>query len=109
MLALRKQAGLTQVELAEAVGVTQGAITFWEWSEHPPRSKELPVLAQALGVEVPDLIASEEPERVLAKRSGPVGELQKVFEEVRKLPRRQQRKIIEIVSAMVEQHKRKSA
>jgi hypothetical protein len=43
------------------------------------------------------------------RASGPVGEVQKVFEEVKKLPRRQQRKVVEIVSALVAQYRRKAS
>jgi hypothetical protein len=35
--------------------------------------------------------------------------LQRTFEEVTKLPRKQQRKVIEMVQALVEQYKRKAS
>jgi hypothetical protein len=35
--------------------------------------------------------------------------VQRTFDEVRKLPRKQQRKIIETVQALVEQYKRKAS
>jgi len=108
LLSLRQKAGLTQVELAKAIGVQQTTIVLWEWSESPPRSKDLPGLAQALGVQVGDLIAGKST-APLASRSGPVGQVQRVFEEVRGLPRKQQRKILEMVIALLEQYKRRSA
>ncbi|MEL6189208.1 MAG: helix-turn-helix transcriptional regulator [Myxococcota bacterium] len=57
MLALRQRNGLTQVELAAAAGVLQTSIGAWEWSPTPPRSRDLSRLADALGVEVGDLVA----------------------------------------------------
>jgi transcriptional regulator with XRE-family HTH domain len=102
LLALRKAAGLTQDELADFLGVPQGNIAFWEWSHEPPRSNILPKMAAALGVRVEHLLA-EAKTLPLAQRAGPIGEVQKVFEQVRKLPRKQQRKVIEIVSALVAQ------
>lgn len=41
-----------------------------------------------------------------APTSGPVGEVQRAFELVRKLPRNQQRRIIETIRALVGQFKR---
>jgi len=107
LLSLRGKAGLTQTELAAAIGVPQANITFWEWSEKPPKSNLLPKMAGALGVRVQDLIYSEHV--AIVKRAGPVGEVQRVFESVRDLPRSQQRKIIDTVDALVEQYQRKKA
>jgi transcriptional regulator with XRE-family HTH domain len=108
LLALRQAAGLTQIDLAKFLGVPQPTIAFWEWSDKPPRSDVLPKLAKALHVPMEKLIvdASTKP---LADRPGPMGEVQKVFEEVRKLPRRQQRHVVEIVSAIVERYRRKAS
>lgn len=108
LLALRHQAGLTQVELAKAVDVPQATIALWEWSSSPPRSQALPAMANALGVSVADLIFHDDA-KIVAVRPGPVGEVQRVFEEVRRLPRKQQRKVLEMVTALVEQYKRKPA
>jgi transcriptional regulator with XRE-family HTH domain len=108
ILALRLSAGLTQIELAKALGLSQSTVAPWEWSKSPPRSDILPKMAKVLGVRVEDLIVQDEP-RTVANRPGPVGEVQRVFEEVRRLPRKQQRKILEMVTAVVEQYKRKAS
>ena len=110
LLALRETAGLTQTQLAEFVGVPQGTIAMWEWNDTPPRSTALPALAKALGVEIPDLLVVGSPAKKapIAKKPGPVSEVQKVFEEVRALPRHQQKKILETVTALVEQYKRRA-
>jgi transcriptional regulator with XRE-family HTH domain len=108
LLALRKTAGLTQAELADFLGVPQGNIAFWEWSVKPPRSDLLPQMAKALHVDVAELIVSDA-SGPLTKKPGPIGEVQRVFEEVRKLPRSQQRKIVETVEALVTQYRRKAS
>jgi len=108
LLALRKAAGLTQIELAKFLRVPHANIAFWEWSDKPPRSDVLPQMAKALGVHVEELLAPSS-DKTIAKHSGPVGEVQRAFELVRKLPRSQQRRIIETVHALVDQFKRKAS
>ena len=112
LLSFRRDAGLTQTELARLVGETQANVSFWERTDKPPRSDVLPKMAKALGISIEDLlgetVANARPQP-LASGPGPVGHVQKVFEEVRKLPRRQQLKVIEIVEALVDQFKRKAS
>jgi transcriptional regulator with XRE-family HTH domain len=108
LLELRKAAALTQIELARALGVPHANIAFWEWSEKPPRSDLLPNLAQALGVRIEELLLGAKADP-LAKLPGPVGEVQRTFEEVRGLPRKQQRKVLETVHALVNEYYRKAS
>jgi transcriptional regulator with XRE-family HTH domain len=103
LAAFRQAAGLTQIELAKLIGESQQNVAFWEQSEKPPRSDVLPKMAKVLGVRVEALLGEEIPR---FHRSGPVGRVQKIFEEVSKLPRRQQDRIAETVSALVAQYKR---
>lgn len=103
---LRRAAGLTQVELAKLLGETQQNITFWEHSDKPPRSEILPKLAKVLGVSVEQLLGISP---LADRRPGPVGKTQKAFEEVARLPRSQQDKIVEIVEALVDQFRRKAS
>jgi HTH-type transcriptional regulator/antitoxin MqsA len=48
--ALRKGAGLTQKELADAVGVDRTAIAHWEAGRRNPDGKRLDAYLEALGV-----------------------------------------------------------
>ncbi len=106
LLALRKAAGLTQIELARHLDVPHANIAFWEWSDKPPRSELLPAMAKALGTHVEDLLVLNGSRQ--RSRPGPVGELQRTFDDVRRLPRKQQRKIIETVRALVNEYARKA-
>jgi len=98
LLQFRLAAGLSQKELAELIGETQQNIAFWEQAEKPPRSDTLPKLAKALGVRVEDMLNIESP---TPKKSGPTGKLQTLFEKVSQLPRSQQEKLMEFITAFV--------
>lgn len=104
LAALRRAAGLTQAELAEAVGVPQTNIAFWEFSDKPPRSDVLPKLAAILGVTVEALLAPSSPPPASKKR-GPRGRLLKAFEAASSLPKRQQQLVEQFVSALVAQRR----
>lgn len=98
LVELRQAAGLTQVQLAEQLGVHHSNIAFWELSGTPPRGEILPKMAHALGVSVDELLGVA-PRK--AKKPAAKGRLQQVFEEVAKLPRRQQQKVIEMAEGFL--------
>lgn len=104
LAALRRSAGLTQAELADAVGVPHTNIAFWEFSDKPPRSDFLPKLAQALDVTVEVLLAPTAPPPPARKR-GPRGRLLRAFEAASSLPKRQQQLVEQFVSTLVAQRK----
>jgi len=103
LVALRINAGLTQVDLAQRVGVLQQTIAFWEQADKPPRSDILLKLADALDVNIQALL-TENGVVAVKKKGGPEGKLRKVFEEASNLPRSQQEKVAEFVSVFVKQY-----
>ena len=52
---LRKEKGMTQLELAEKMGVTDKAVSKWERDLSCPDINSLPNLAEILGVSVDHL------------------------------------------------------
>lgn len=52
----RKDKGMTQQALAQAVGLTQGAVAHWESGRREPSLAMLRKIAKALGVQVAELI-----------------------------------------------------
>ena len=56
---LRLNSQLNQVQLAAAMGVSQGVISNWESEVILPRTRDLPRLAQVLGCKIGDLFTEE--------------------------------------------------
>jgi hypothetical protein len=79
---------------------------IWEQSDKPPGSDAIPKLARALGVRVEDLFTEK---TSLPGPSGPVGKVRKLFDEVAKLPRRQQDKIVEFLAPIIEDFRRRAS
>ena len=97
----RQRAGLTQVELAKKLGVTQQVVAAWERRNVALRAEQIKTLAEALGTTADYLIGISANWK---GAKGPSGKVRHVFEQVSKLPRRQQQKVVEFVEAFV-QHK----
>ena len=57
---LRLKAGLTQVELAKKMSVTQSAVSLWESGEVKPLRKIHKKLAKVLGCTVEELLEEAE-------------------------------------------------
>jgi transcriptional regulator with XRE-family HTH domain len=98
---LRETAGLSVRELARQIGESHTNVIYWERSGQIPRSDVLAPMAKALGVTVHDLLGEPRPGRVVA----PGGKLGQIFEQVAKLPRRQQQKVIEMAEGFLALHK----
>ena len=67
---LRKQKGMTQLELAEKMGVTDKAVSKWERDLSFPDVSSIPKLAEILGVTVDELmkVKAESKEEPLKKK-----------------------------------------
>jgi transcriptional regulator with XRE-family HTH domain len=70
----RKAQGITQVQLAELLGVSQQTITAYEVGRRRIQVSSLPVIAQALGVAVEELLGQHTP--AAAGKRGPAPKLQ---------------------------------
>ena len=98
----REQAGISQAQLAERLGVTQPTVAYWERKAINLRSDVLTKIAHKLGVSTDEILGTKPPSRTQAAK--PAGKARSVFDAVSRLPRRQQEKIVEVVEAMVEKH-----
>lgn len=58
-LSCRKKAGLTQMEVAKALGVSDAAVCQWEKGETMPSSKRLPEIAKLYKCTVDKLLRED--------------------------------------------------
>lgn len=104
MAALRQRKGLTQIQLAARMNTTQKMIDYYERRSPNPTLEVMQKVAAALEISVVELLGEDAATVRAARKTGPTSKLQKVFEDVARLPRRQQEKIVEVVSALMTQY-----
>jgi len=63
LVALRKEKGLSQEELAEKIGVSRQAISKWENGESAPDTDNLISLADVYGISLDELLGKEKAEK----------------------------------------------
>ncbi len=104
MAAIRQQKGLTQMQLAARMETTQKMIDYYERRSPNPTLDVMQKIAAALEVSVTQLLGEEAVAVRAARKNGPTSKVQQAFENVSKLPRRQQEHIVKVVSALVTQY-----
>ena len=106
--ALRKERGLTQQQLADALGMSQSVVAYYERRADNPSLELLQKLAAFYEVPVTQLV-DDGPAKIKREKPGPTSALEECLEKVRKLPRREQSRIIEMIDVAVESARRRTA
>jgi transcriptional regulator with XRE-family HTH domain len=101
--ALRKDQGMTQVQLAELLGLTQQMIASYEVGRRRVPVSLLPQIASTLAVSLEDLIGKKDAQPA---RRGPAPKLQQQIERIQQLPRAKQRFVIEMLDTVLAQQGR---
>lgn len=96
---LRKELGITQVQLAELLEISQQLIAAYEAGTRKIPSSVLPRLAKLFAVSLEELIGME---KLPAKR-GPASILQRQIEQIGMMPRAKQKFITEMLDALIKQ------
>ena len=60
-LSARKKSGLSQAEVAEALGVSAAAVCQWETGKTVPDSRKLPRIAEVFGCTIDELLSPDAP------------------------------------------------
>ncbi len=96
---LRKGLGITQVQLAEQLSVSQQTVTAYESGNRRVPISHLPRLAALLGTSVEALIGQP----AAAGKRGPAPKLQQQLEQLSQLPRAQQRFVMQMLDTVLQQ------
>src|SRR5438874_448093 len=94
LLALRKAAGITQVQLASLIGSSQRAISYYENEAGYPPAPVLAAIAKALNVSTDELMGLSRPISKPKAQSPEILRLWKKFQLVLSLPEKDQRAIL---------------
>jgi transcriptional regulator with XRE-family HTH domain len=97
--ALRKAQGLTQVQLAETLGLTQQMIASYEVGRRRVPVSLLPALARALSTSLEALIGEKAP----PVKRGPAPQIQQKIERLTRLPKAKQKLVLEMLDGVLAQ------
>jgi transcriptional regulator with XRE-family HTH domain len=100
--ASRKDSGITQVQLALTMGVSQQTIASWEVGRRGVPVSNLPLLARTLGLSVEALIG----EKAAPAKRGPTPKMQQQIERLSRLPQAKQRVVMEMLEGFLNQASR---
>lgn len=99
----RKESNLTQVQLAETLGVSQPTMNAYELGQRRVPVSALPVLAKALGVGLEELLGES---TAATRKRGPATKLQQHMDRISQLPKPQQRFVIQVLESVLAQQGR---
>jgi transcriptional regulator with XRE-family HTH domain len=99
---IRKARGLTQVQLAEAAGTTQRAISYYETEAGFPPAPAVIDLARALQVTTDELLGVKTPKAGPVRQEDPEARKQwKRFQMIATLPERDQKAVVRLIHSLV--------
>ncbi len=101
--ALRKDQGMTQVQLAAALELTQQMVASYEVGRRRVPVSLLPQIAETLTVSLDELIGKK---NVQPAKRGPAPKLQQQIERIQQLPRTQQRFVMQMLDTIIAQASR---
>jgi len=97
----RKDADLTQMQLADALGIPQPQLASYEIGRRRVPVSMLPPLARALAVPIEELIG-EEGAAPAFNRRGPASRVQQQLEQIQRLPKAQQRFVMQMLDTVLQ-------
>lgn len=97
---LRKEQQITQVQLAEILGISQQYMQAFEAGRRKIPSSMLPTLAEVLAVSVEELIGIATTQN---KKRGPAPKLLKQIEQISQLPKTKQKFVMDMLDTVIQQ------
>ncbi len=100
----RKALAITQVQLAEVLGISQQAMNSFEKGRRRVPVSLLPVIAQALDTTLDALVNDDaHTESAAPKKRGPAPKIQQQLERINALPKAQQRFVMQMIETVLQQ------
>lgn len=99
---LRKAEGITQVQMAEVLGVSQQTVNAYEMGSRRVPVSALPTIARVLAVSIETLIG----ETQKPGKRGPTPKLQQQIEKITQLPKTQQKFVMQMLDTVLAQASR---
>lgn len=100
LAALRRGKGLSQTQLADLLDTTRKMIDYYERRAGNPSLDFIQRAAEALDVSVAELLGSQP--KAARGKPGPTPQLQLRFEQIRRLPRKEQEFVIRFIDTVLE-------
>lgn len=95
----RRELGLTQVELAHTLDISQQLIAAYEAGDRKIPASLLPTLAKLFAISLEQLVGMQK----LPTKRGPASTLQRQIEQVGLMPRTKQKFISDMLDALIKQ------
>lgn len=101
LVAIRKVRGVTQGQLAEAIGSTQRAISYYENEAEAPPGNVVAAMAKVLAVTTDELLGVKASRAKVATDEPEVRRAWNKFRQLLELPEKDQRAVIRLVNSLV--------
>ena len=102
-LQLRKERGITQVQLAQTLGVSQQTVQAYEVGRRRIQVSTLPIVARILSASLEELFGEQEQS---SRKRGPAPKLLQQVERLARLPKAQQRMVMQMLDGVLAQASR---
>jgi len=96
---LRKEAGMTQAQLADVLKISQQMVGAYEIGSRKIPASMLPSIAKLFAVPLEQLMGIDKQ----PTKRGPASVLQRQIEQISLMPRNKQKVIVEVLEAMIKQ------
>ena len=100
LAATRRMRGMTQIDLAEAAGTTQRAVSYYENAFGFPPAPQLVALAKALHVTTDELLGVKAIKAESRSEDPETRRLWRKFQQVSELPEKDQRAVIRLINSL---------
>jgi transcriptional regulator with XRE-family HTH domain len=101
LAALRKVRGMSQLDLADVLGVKQPTVSYYESQDGTPQADVLTKLAKILGVTVDELLGTPGHRRALPTDDPAAQRMWKKFQQLMELPEPDQKAVLHMLGGLV--------